>query len=175
MATMGNLSRIMSGPPNIPADRLKALRTAFRQAMASKKLRDAAKRAKRGIEPAYGDEVQKMVVDLMVQPPEIVAMLKKLSTLKDDLIAHTGPVTKTKPFGKSQKPRTTSGKSSCSKLNILLGIVRMTAPVPFRSKKRFIRKRESDFISCAKSASCVSWNCSRMRVFATSSIHSSIL
>jgi tripartite-type tricarboxylate transporter receptor subunit TctC len=100
MESMGNLSRIISGPPNIPADRLGALRTAFRQAMASKKLNDAAKRAQRGLEPAYGEEVQKMVVDLMVQPPEIVAMLKKLSTLKDDLLAHSGPVTQIKKGGR---------------------------------------------------------------------------
>ena len=75
MASMGELSRITAGPPGIPADRLTALRTAFKEALESKALKEAAAKAGRGIEPAYGEDVQKMVVDLMDQPPEIVAML----------------------------------------------------------------------------------------------------
>jgi tripartite-type tricarboxylate transporter receptor subunit TctC len=100
MGSLGQLSRIMGGPPNIPADRLKALRTAFNQSMSDKQLRALAKRAERGMEPATGEEVHKTVISLMNQPPEVSEMLKKLATVKIDLITHTGPVTKTKRGGR---------------------------------------------------------------------------
>ncbi len=100
MSLMGNLSRITAGPPNIRADRLAALRVAFKEAMEDKTLLDAAKRAQRDVEPAYGEDVQKMIVELMSQPPEIVAMLKKLATLKEEMVKHTGPITQVKNEGR---------------------------------------------------------------------------
>ncbi len=100
MSLMGNLSRITAGPPNIPADRLAALRVAFKEAMEDKTLLEAARRAQREIEPAYGEDVQRMIVELMSQPPEIVAMLKKLATLKEDMVKHTGPITQVKNEGR---------------------------------------------------------------------------
>ncbi|MDX1485076.1 MAG: tripartite tricarboxylate transporter substrate-binding protein [Alphaproteobacteria bacterium] len=100
MYSMGSLSRIAAGPPNIPADRLKALRAAVKTAVDSKEFRDAAARAKRSLDPAFGEEVHKMVVELITQPPEIIALMKKLETVKVDMVKHTGPVTKTKRGGR---------------------------------------------------------------------------
>lgn len=100
MTLMGNLSRITAGPPNVPADRLAALRVGFKEAMESKELLDAAKRAQREIEPAYGEDVQKMIVELMSQPPEIVAMLKKLATMKEESVQHTGPISQVRNEGR---------------------------------------------------------------------------
>jgi hypothetical protein len=100
MTNMGELSRIIAGPPDIPADRLEALRTAFREAMESKELRDAAAKAKREVEPAYGEQVRTLVVDLMDQPPEVVALLKQLSTVKVEMVKHTGPITQIKREGR---------------------------------------------------------------------------
>lgn len=100
MSLMGNLSRITAGPPGIPADRLAALRVAFKEAIESKELQAAAKKAQRETEPAYGDDVRNMIVELMNQPPEIVAMLKKLATMKDDMVKHTGPIVEVKNEGR---------------------------------------------------------------------------
>lgn len=100
MYSMGTLSRIAAGPPNIPADRLKALRIAVKKAVNSKGFRDAAARAKRSLDPAFGDDVRKMMVGLINQPAEIVAMMKKLENVKVDMVKHTGPVTKTKRGGR---------------------------------------------------------------------------
>jgi tripartite-type tricarboxylate transporter receptor subunit TctC len=124
MTSMGNLSRITAGPPGVPADRLAALRTAFKSAIESKELQDAAKRAKRETEPAYGEDVQKMVTDLMDQPPEIVAMLKKLSTMQDELVKHTGPITQVKNGGReiviSRAGQEVSAKVSGSRTKITM-------------------------------------------------------
>jgi tripartite-type tricarboxylate transporter receptor subunit TctC len=100
MYSMGNLSRIAAGPPNIPADRLKALRAAVKNAVNSKGFRDAAARAKRSLHPAFGDDVRKLVVGLIDQPPEITALMKSLEKVKVDMVKHTGPVTKTKRGGR---------------------------------------------------------------------------
>ena len=100
MYSMGNLSRIAAGPPNIPADRLKVLRAAVKTAVNSKGFRDLAARAKRSLDPAFGDDVRKMVVELISQPPEIIALINKLQNVKVDMVKHTGPVTKTKRGGR---------------------------------------------------------------------------
>ena len=100
MYSMGNLSRIAAGPPNIPADRLKALRAAVKNAVNSKGFRDAAARAKRSLHPAFGDDVHKLVVGLIDQPPEIAALMKSLEKVKVTMAKHTGPVTKTKRGGR---------------------------------------------------------------------------
>ncbi|TDI66630.1 MAG: hypothetical protein E2O90_04700 [Alphaproteobacteria bacterium] len=100
MYSMGNLSRIAAGPPGIPADRLAALRAAVKKAVNDKGFRDLAARAKRSLDPAFGDDVRKMVVELINQPPEIVALMKRLQNVKVDMVKHTGPVTKTKRGGR---------------------------------------------------------------------------
>ena len=81
VATQGDISRLTAGPPDIPADRLAALRTAFRMAMEDKEF--LAKTSKMGlpVEPAYGDTVRQMVKDALNQTPETVALLAR--ALKD--------------------------------------------------------------------------------------------
>jgi tripartite-type tricarboxylate transporter receptor subunit TctC len=100
MASMGNLSRIAAGPPKIPTDRLKALRAAFRGSVENKAFQDAASRAGRKTRPAYGDDVRKMVVDLLNQPPKIVALLNTMANIKVAMVKHSGKVTKTKRGGR---------------------------------------------------------------------------
>jgi hypothetical protein len=41
-----------------------------------------------------------MIVELMAQPPEVVAMLKKLSSMKEDMVKHTGPISQVKNEGR---------------------------------------------------------------------------
>ncbi len=100
MYSMGQLSRIAAGPPNIPSDRLTALRAAIKAAVTSKAFQADATRAKRSTEPAFGDDVRKMVVELIKQPPEIVAMMKKLEKVEVQMMKHVGPVTQIKRGGR---------------------------------------------------------------------------
>jgi hypothetical protein len=101
LANMGKLSRIAAGPPEIPADRLGALRAAFKESVEDKDFVAAAKRAGRSLEPAYGEEVRKTIVELTNQPPEVVALIKRLSTVKVDMMQHVGPVSQIKNEGRT--------------------------------------------------------------------------
>ncbi len=100
LADMGRLSRIVAGPPKIPADRLGALRAAFKESVEDADFRAAAKKAGRDIEPAYGDDVQARIAGLMQQPPEVIDLLKRLSTVKVDMLQHIGPVSKIEREGR---------------------------------------------------------------------------
>lgn len=125
MTSMGNLSRLTAGPPGIRADRLEALRVAFREAIESKELQEQAKKVGRETEPAYGDDVRKAVIELMDQPPEIVAMLTKLSKMEDSLVQHSGPVTQVKNGGRviviRNAGQEVSAKVSGSRTKITVG------------------------------------------------------
>jgi tripartite-type tricarboxylate transporter receptor subunit TctC len=73
--TQGDISRLTAGPPDIPADRLAALRTAFRKAMEDKELLAKTEKLGLPIEPAYGDVVLQMIKEALSQAPETVALL----------------------------------------------------------------------------------------------------
>ena len=75
--TQADLARLTAAPPGVPQDRLDALRTAYRQAMEDKELQAKAEKAEKPIDPAYGDDVLRMIVDALNQPPETIAMLKQ--------------------------------------------------------------------------------------------------
>ncbi|MDX1483398.1 MAG: tripartite tricarboxylate transporter substrate-binding protein [Alphaproteobacteria bacterium] len=96
----GQLSRIIAGPPNIVPDRLKALRTAFMEAANDPLLIEEGKRSHRLIEAANGEETTKLVIDMLNQPPEIVAMLTALTKVKVPMIKTSGKVTATKRGGR---------------------------------------------------------------------------
>jgi tripartite-type tricarboxylate transporter receptor subunit TctC len=73
--TQCDVARLTAGPPGIPADRLAALREAYRKAMEDKEF--LAKTAKAGlpVQPAYGETVLAMVKEALNQTPETVALL----------------------------------------------------------------------------------------------------
>ncbi|MCZ6447647.1 MAG: tripartite tricarboxylate transporter substrate-binding protein [Alphaproteobacteria bacterium] len=96
----GQLSRIVAGPPNMVPDRLKTLRAVFMEAAKSPALIEEAKVSHRLIEEANGKETTKLVLSMLNQPPEIVAMLAALSKLKVPMIKTSGKVTKTKRGGR---------------------------------------------------------------------------
>ncbi|HXF54445.1 MAG TPA: tripartite tricarboxylate transporter substrate-binding protein [Hyphomicrobiaceae bacterium] len=75
--SQGDISRLTAGPPGIPQDRLDALRTAYRKALEDKELQAKAEKAGRPIDPAYGDEVLKMVKQALNQKEKTVALLKQ--------------------------------------------------------------------------------------------------
>lgn len=73
--SQGEIARLTAGPPNIPADRLKALQDAYRKAMADPELVAKASKSERPVEPAIGDDVHRMVKAALQQSPETIALL----------------------------------------------------------------------------------------------------
>jgi tripartite-type tricarboxylate transporter receptor subunit TctC len=90
----GEIYRLCAGPPDIPADRLAALRKAFLDAYNSPELLAEAKKAERPVAPLGGAQVATMIEDVIDQPPEIVALLHKLTTAEPELAKYTGKVVK---------------------------------------------------------------------------------
>jgi len=75
------IQRFTAGPPNIPSDRLAALRDGFRKAMEDPELQAMALKGGKPVEPAYGEDVAKMVRAALDQPPAVVTLLN--SVLKE--------------------------------------------------------------------------------------------
>ena len=74
--SQGDISRLTAGPPDIPQDRLDALRAAYRKAMEDPEMQAKAVKLQRPLEPAYGDDVRQMVKAALTQSPETIALLK---------------------------------------------------------------------------------------------------
>jgi tripartite-type tricarboxylate transporter receptor subunit TctC len=75
--SQGDIARLTAGPPGIPADRLAALRDAYRKALEDKELQARAEKLERPVEPAYGDDVLNAVKEALNQTPETIAVLKE--------------------------------------------------------------------------------------------------
>ena len=78
MLASGALGRPMLAPPGLAADRVKILRDAFNRTMEDKEfLADLDKRSF-DLDPVKGEELERIVKDVMSQPADIVARMKKL-------------------------------------------------------------------------------------------------
>ncbi|HEX5607660.1 MAG TPA: tripartite tricarboxylate transporter substrate-binding protein [Candidatus Binatia bacterium] len=78
MLASGQLGRPMMATPGVPADRVKILRDAFNATMKdSEFLADIDKR-QFDLDPVPGEQLEKIVKDVMTQPPDIVERMKKL-------------------------------------------------------------------------------------------------
>jgi tripartite-type tricarboxylate transporter receptor subunit TctC len=75
--SQGDIARLTAGPPDIPADRLAALREAYKKAMHDPELQAKAEKMGRPVDPAYGEDVLKLVQGALNQSPETVALLKQ--------------------------------------------------------------------------------------------------
>ncbi len=80
--SQGDIARLTAGPPDIPADRLAALRAAFKSAMEDKEAQEKAEKLGRPLEPGYGDDVLKQIKDALNQSPETIALLKEAMSKK---------------------------------------------------------------------------------------------
>ncbi len=69
--------------PNVPADRVKALRQAFEETMGDPQFIAAAKQANMEMQPMYGEEVQKAVDQIASAPPNVITMVKQAIAIKD--------------------------------------------------------------------------------------------
>jgi tripartite-type tricarboxylate transporter receptor subunit TctC len=73
-----HLGRPMATTPDVPADRLKALRDAYRATMADPEFRAEAEKSGFEIEPVYGEDMQKVVEKIMSTPKELAVRAKHL-------------------------------------------------------------------------------------------------
>ncbi len=69
--------------PNVPADRVKALRQAFAETMRDPQFIKAAKQANMEMNPMQGEELQQIVEKIVSSPPRILAMAKDAIAIKD--------------------------------------------------------------------------------------------
>ena len=90
--SQGELSRLTAGPPGIPADRLAALREAYRKAMADPELQQKAQAGGRPLEPAYGEDVAEKIKAALKQPPTTIALLKEAMTAKAPVAETKGTI-----------------------------------------------------------------------------------
>jgi tripartite-type tricarboxylate transporter receptor subunit TctC len=74
------LGRAYAAPPDVPADRIAALRKAFMETMADKEFLADAEKTGIDIIPNNGEEVSKMWAEYARTPPDIVARAKAVTT-----------------------------------------------------------------------------------------------
>lgn len=82
--SQGDIARLTAGPPDIPADRLAALRDAYKKAMEDKELQAKAEKLGLPVDPAYGEDVLKLIKEALNQKPEVIAVVKNALEAKDE-------------------------------------------------------------------------------------------
>src|SRR5580692_5468626 len=71
------IGRPYAAPPNLPADRLAALRTAFMDTMKDKDFLAEAEKTDLEINPVSGEDVEKLVKEIYATPADIIAKAKE--------------------------------------------------------------------------------------------------
>ena len=72
------IGRLTAAPPGVPAGRLQVLRDAYKKALTDPGLIQDAKKYQLDLDPAYGEDVQKLVAEGINQPAENIKMLKDI-------------------------------------------------------------------------------------------------
>lgn len=98
--SQGDIARLTAAPPGIPADRVQALRAAYRKAMDDPQLQARAEKLGRPVEPAVGEEVEKMVKEALNQPKQTVALLKEALEAKTPMAKVSGALLEVKDGGR---------------------------------------------------------------------------
>ena len=73
-----HLGRPMATTPDVPADRLKALRDAYRATMTDPEFRAESEKSGFELDPVYGEDMQKTVEKIMSTPKELASKAKHL-------------------------------------------------------------------------------------------------
>ena len=73
-----SFGRPIVASPGTPADRVKALRSAFEQALKDPELLAEAKKTRMDVDPASGETLEKLAGRILEQPPEVIARVKKI-------------------------------------------------------------------------------------------------
>ena len=79
--SQSELGRLTAGPPDIPADRLRALRAAYRGVLESEVFLVDARRLDLPIVPLYGDEIRDKVIGALDQPPAVKELLVEITSV----------------------------------------------------------------------------------------------
>jgi tripartite-type tricarboxylate transporter receptor subunit TctC len=74
----GEWARALMAPPATPVDRVALLRAAHEKVVKDPDLLAEAKKLRVDVVPISGEQLQTMVKEVMVQPPEVVEQIKKL-------------------------------------------------------------------------------------------------
>lgn len=74
---LAQLGRVTAAPPGTPPERVEALRAAYEKALTDPEFLADAAAMGRPIDPAYGEDVRKLVVAALNQNPETVAIIAK--------------------------------------------------------------------------------------------------
>lgn len=74
----GALGRPMVATPGVPPDRVKILREAFARTMKDPGFLDELKKKGFELEPSSGEELEAIIKEAVIQPPEVIARLKKI-------------------------------------------------------------------------------------------------
>ncbi len=82
--SQGDIARLTAGPPGIPEDRMAALRDAYKKALEDPELRAKAEKLTVPIDPAYGDDVLKLIKEALNQTPDVIAVLKNALEAKEE-------------------------------------------------------------------------------------------
>lgn len=82
IASQGEMMRVTVAPPKVPADRLAALRDAYRKAFTDPQLLADAEKLHYVVDIAVGEDIEKIVKAGLNQPPRIIAMLTELQNAK---------------------------------------------------------------------------------------------
>ena len=80
--SQGEIARLTAGPPDIPADRLTALRAAYKAALEDPELKQKADKLGVPIDPSYGNDVGNLVKAALDQSPETVELVTKILNTK---------------------------------------------------------------------------------------------
>jgi tripartite-type tricarboxylate transporter receptor subunit TctC len=75
------IGRPFFAPPNVPAERVKALRAAFNAMVKDKNFLEDAKKLNLDIDPVSGDELQKIVADIIDAPADVKKRLADVLAL----------------------------------------------------------------------------------------------
>lgn len=84
---IGSLSdtyRVTAGPPGIPAEQLLALRTAYKKGSEDPEYISSLKQAGLPYDPAYGEDVARLISKALDQTPESIALLKDVLAAKNE-------------------------------------------------------------------------------------------
>jgi tripartite-type tricarboxylate transporter receptor subunit TctC len=73
---LAQLGRVTAAPPGTPQDRLERLRAAYRAALEDPELQAEAERLGLPLDPAYGEDVGRLVINALDQTPESIAMIR---------------------------------------------------------------------------------------------------
>ncbi|MDH3240780.1 MAG: tripartite tricarboxylate transporter substrate-binding protein [Alphaproteobacteria bacterium] len=117
VGSQAEMFRVTAGPPNIPKDRLAALREAYGKAFDDPQLRADAKKLRWDITPLVGAKVGEEISAGLKQPPAIIAMLKDLQKSKPSAMKVSVKLTATKRGGREIQFKTAKGEDDKTKIS----------------------------------------------------------